>query len=59
MVPKFCYVALSLSQTYLIQSAVDYVQDADSTDSNPGYGLIGAFALVYIGLAVSRSLLDA
>ena len=53
-IPRFCYVALSISQAYLIQDAVRYVQETDIPGSiNTGYGLIGAFAFVYIGLAVS------
>ncbi|TRX89453.1 hypothetical protein FHL15_009622 [Xylaria flabelliformis] len=43
-----------LSQPFLIQEAVNFVQNAEATDSNnTGYGLIGGFALVYIGLAVA------
>ncbi|ROW02989.1 hypothetical protein VMCG_05737 [Cytospora schulzeri] len=49
-VPKLCYAALSISQVYLIQDAVRYVQGTESTST--GYGLIGAFAFVYIGLAI-------
>lgn len=49
-VPKLCYAALSISQVYLIQNAVTYVRGAESV--NKGYGLIGAFAIVYTGLAV-------
>lgn len=51
-IPKFCYVALNLSQVYLNQSAVKYIEGANTMDWNNGYGLIAAFALVYIGLAV-------
>ncbi|KAI0858183.1 P-loop containing nucleoside triphosphate hydrolase protein [Xylaria cubensis] len=52
--PKLTYVALSLSQPFLIQEAVSFVQNAEATDSNNiGYGLIGGFALVYIGLAIA------
>jgi hypothetical protein len=50
-VPSFSIVALSLSQTFLIQAAVEYVQDFNAGDSK-GYGLIGAFGLVYLGIAV-------
>ena len=54
--PKLAYVALSLSQPFLIQEAVGFVQNAGTgKDQNIGYGLIGGFALVYIGLAVSAS----
>lgn len=54
-VPKFCYVALSLSQTYLIQAAVNYVAETGSNDWNNGYGLVAAFGFLYIGLAVSHN----
>lgn len=50
-VPKLCYAALSISQVYLIQDDIHFVQGTDP--ANTGYGLIGAFAFVYIGLAVS------
>ena len=53
--PKLAYVALSLSQPFLIQGAVSFVQNTRTENNNDvGYGLIGAFALVYIALAVSR-----
>ncbi|KAI0115560.1 P-loop containing nucleoside triphosphate hydrolase protein [Nemania sp. FL0031] len=52
--PKLAYVALSLSQPFLIQEAVSYVQSAESeAKGSIGYGLIGGFALVYTGLAIS------
>lgn len=50
-VPKLCYAALNISQVYLIQNAVTYVQGSESV--NKGYGLVGAFAIVYTGFAVS------
>lgn len=51
-VPKLCYAALNISQVYLIQNAVTYVQGTEPI--NKGYGLIGAFAIVYTGFAVRR-----
>ncbi|KAI1272257.1 P-loop containing nucleoside triphosphate hydrolase protein [Xylaria sp. FL0933] len=52
--PKLAYVALSLSQPFLIQEAVSFVQNTQTSNSNDiGYGLIGGFALVYTGLAVT------
>ncbi|RYC65696.1 hypothetical protein CHU98_g529 [Xylaria longipes] len=51
--PKLAYVALSLSHPFLIQEAVSFVQNAGiGDDNNVGYGLIGGFAFVYVGLAV-------
>ncbi|TGJ88504.1 hypothetical protein E0Z10_g256 [Xylaria hypoxylon] len=52
--PKLAYVALSLSQPFLIQKAVSFVQNTRTENNNDvGYGLIGGFALVYIGLAIT------
>ncbi|KAI1176082.1 P-loop containing nucleoside triphosphate hydrolase protein [Nemania sp. FL0916] len=51
--PKLAYVALSLSQPFLIQEAVSFVQNSEPRDKNVGYGLIGGFALVYTGLAIT------
>ncbi|KAI0143174.1 P-loop containing nucleoside triphosphate hydrolase protein [Xylariaceae sp. FL1272] len=50
--PKLAYIALSLTQPFLIQEAVAFVEN-DGGEDNTGYGLIGAFALVYISLAVT------
>lgn len=54
VVPKFACVGLSLSQAYLIKTAIEFVQNDSKTPShlNHGYGLIGAFALVFFGFAV-------
>lgn len=54
-IPKFCHVALSLSQAYLVQYAVNWFTEMQGPrhDSNTGYGLIDAFAFAYLGLAVS------
>lgn len=53
--PKLCYISLSLCQPFLIQKAVRFVQTPNSVGSNDmGYGLVGAFALVFTGLAVSK-----
>ncbi|ORY71658.1 multidrug resistance-related protein [Pseudomassariella vexata] len=51
-VPKFCYVGLSLTQPYLIQDVIAFVQTAETESENTGYGLIGAFGFVYLGLAI-------
>jgi ATP-binding cassette subfamily C (CFTR/MRP) protein 1 len=54
MVPRFCLVALSVSQPFLINSAVNFLQTPEDKESNSvGYGLIGGFSFVYIGTAVS------
>ncbi|KAI5461452.1 P-loop containing nucleoside triphosphate hydrolase protein [Mariannaea sp. PMI_226] len=51
--PRVAMIALSISQPFLISSALRFLA-APATDAtrNLGYGLIGAFALVFIGAAV-------
>lgn len=52
--PRLMYAALTISQVYLIQNAVAFVEGIEPTST--GYSLIGGFAFVYIGLAVSYTL---
>lgn len=52
-VPRLALVALSISQPFIIGRAVTFLQLPDNDASrNIGYGLICAFAFVYIGSAV-------
>ncbi|KAK6858071.1 multidrug resistance-associated protein [Apiospora arundinis] len=53
LVPKFLVVGLMVSQTFLIQDAVHFIQSDPSNGNNDGYGLIGAFGFVYISLAIT------
>ena len=47
-------VGLRYGQSFLMQSLLDYLGDNNGTDDeNKGYGLIGAAALIYGGLAVA------
>lgn len=54
VLPRLVYAALSLSQPYLVQCVLDFAGD-DSTKNarETAYTLIGAYAIVYVGLAVS------
>ena len=47
------FVGFSLAQPYLIHSTITYITYHTKLPENYGYGLIGAYALCYIGLAVS------
>ncbi len=53
--PRLCNVALTMTQPFLISSVLSLVSepDGDRATANKGYGLIGATALIYLGLAVS------
>lgn len=54
---KLCLLAFTLGQPFLIQRSVEWFSEPKSEASNNiGYGLIGAYGLVYIGIAV-RSLM--
>lgn len=56
MFPRLCVLGLQLAQPFLIQESVSYVEAARGPESrNIGYGLIGAYGLVYIGIAVCCS----
>ena len=52
--PRVAFLALQIAQPFLIADAVLFVQTSpDQTSQNTGYGLIGGFAFVFIGSAVS------
>lgn len=44
-------MGLSLAQPYLVSAAINYIDNAALAKSY-GYGLIGAYAIVYLGIAV-------
>jgi hypothetical protein len=52
VLPRLSLVALSVAQPFLINKAIAFLQSDEPI--NIGYGLIGGFAFVYIGAAVSR-----
>lgn len=55
--PRLCLVALNVCQPFLVNEAIKFIQSSDKSKSkNIGYGLIGAYSFVYIGIAVGRSL---
>lgn len=51
MLPRLALIAFSIAQPFLIQEAIDFVEDGTMTNRY-GYGLIGAFGLTYLGIAV-------
>ncbi len=51
------YVGFSLAQPYLIGSMITFITFHDRLPGNYGYGLVGAYALCYLGLAVRLSFL--
>jgi hypothetical protein len=51
-VPRLALVGFAIAQPFLILTSLNFVQDSEAP-LQFGYGLIGAFALTYIGIAVS------
>jgi ATP-binding cassette subfamily C (CFTR/MRP) protein 1 len=53
LVPRLAFVGFSLAQPYLIKTTIAYITNHSRLPGNYGYGLVGAYALCYMGLAVS------
>ncbi|KAK1984954.1 ABC transporter [Colletotrichum cereale] len=54
VLPRLCLTVFTFAQPFLINTTVSFVGQKDP-DSNHGRGLIGAWALVYLGIAASSS----
>lgn len=53
VLPRICVVALKLAQPFLIRDAINFIDNTSMKSSNTtGYGLIAAYGLVYLGIAV-------
>jgi ATP-binding cassette, subfamily C (CFTR/MRP), member 1 len=53
IIPRLCLIALTVCQPLLLIQVLAYVDAPDTpSEQNKGYGLLGAYALVYIGVAV-------
>jgi hypothetical protein len=58
VLPRALQVGFVFAQPFLVDTTVSWIQDAEGPNvQNEGYGLIGAFAIVYIGIAVGESIL--
>ena len=60
VVPRLLLVGLKYSQPFLLRRLVTYLggPKSERQNENFGYGLMGATALVYFGIAVSSNLLE-
>ncbi|OAA36246.1 ABC transporter, transmembrane domain, type 1 [Metarhizium rileyi] len=54
IIPRLCVTVFNFSQPFLVNTTLSYV-GASERDANYGRGLIGAWLLVYLGIAVSNS----
>lgn len=51
--PRLCMIGLTFCQPLLLHKAMELSAEEVSTESTHiGYGLIGAYVLVYVGMAV-------
>lgn len=53
VVPRLALIGFNYSQPFLITRIINYVDDVEG-DKNVGYGLIGAAAIIYVGIAISN-----
>lgn len=51
-VPRGIHIGFLLAQPFLVNTALRYIQNHAEYPVSYGYGLIGAYGLVYIGIAV-------
>ncbi|KAF4767933.1 hypothetical protein HAV15_002642 [Penicillium sp. str.  len=54
-IPRLCVVGFSIAQPFLIVKVVTVLQQTSPLSQDMGYGLIGATAIVFSGIAVSRA----
>ncbi|KAH8884731.1 multidrug resistance-like protein [Thozetella sp. PMI_491] len=54
VVPRLFLVVFTILQPLLLNSLLDFLQEADAP-ARIGYGLIGAYGLVYLGISLSAS----
>ncbi|KAE8452148.1 hypothetical protein EG329_001615 [Mollisiaceae sp. DMI_Dod_QoI] len=50
--PRALLIGLKFAQPFLIRRTIDYVSNRNDQPGNVGWGLAGAYAIVYIGLAL-------
>lgn len=57
VIPRLFLIGFTFSQPFLIASVLNWLDDPHS-ESNAGYGLIGATLLIYLGMALSNLIYD-
>jgi ATP-binding cassette subfamily C (CFTR/MRP) protein 1 len=56
VIPRLVLLALTFCQPLLLKRLLQYLEYSDTDDMNIGYGLIGAYLIVYLGIAVSTAI---
>lgn len=57
VIPRLFLIGFTFSQPFLVASVLNWLDDPRS-ESNAGYGLIGATLLIYLGMALSNLIYD-
>ena len=52
IIPRLLLIGFIFAQPFIIRDVIEFVAAPRGTSMDTGYGLIGAFAFVYIGIAV-------
>ncbi|KAJ6023717.1 ABC transporter integral membrane type 1 [Penicillium herquei] len=56
ILPRVLQIGFTFAQPFLVDSTISWVEEEDGpTTMSQGYGLIGAFGITYIGIAVSTA----
>ncbi|KAI5246025.1 multidrug resistance-like protein [Aureobasidium subglaciale] len=56
ILPRLALLALTFCQPLLLRRLLDYLNNSGTEDKNIGYGIIGAYFVVYIGLATTSAI---
>ncbi|KAH8912445.1 putative ATP-binding cassette transporter [Coniochaeta sp. PMI_546] len=54
VIPRLCLTAFLFCQPFLASSIITFLNAGESTGPSSGYGLIGAAALIYFGIAITN-----
>lgn len=55
-IARLVLTAFTFSQPFLVQAALSYLESEHPVPQSHGYGLIGAYFLCYLGIAVGLTL---
>jgi ATP-binding cassette subfamily C (CFTR/MRP) protein 1 len=54
VIPRISLIAFTLCQPLLLNKFINFLEDPDGQEGvNIGYGLIGAYGTIYLGISVS------
>lgn len=57
MIPRVCLIGFNFCQPLLIRRFTEYLQQpVTENTTNQGYGLIGAYGIVYLGITISTAI---